>query len=144
MEFRVFIEVTKECQKDIDDTLSKIPKSHAALVKGYTYKFEPNNTLDGDHVGEIDTEKKSIRVAAPWNYGRQYAFLHEIGHQVWDNLVEKPLKKKWMKIVDRTKHKQPQGGEELFCMAYADFYAKNKIEIHHHPEWAKFIKSLPK
>ena len=144
MEFRAFIEVTQECQKDINDTLKKIPKVHAALVKGYKYKFEPNNTLDGDHVGEIDSSKKTIRVAAPWNYGRQYAFLHEIAHQVWDNIVDDDRKKTWQGIVKKTKHKQNQSAEELFCMAYADFYAKNKIEIHLHPTWAKFIKSLPK
>ena len=34
--------------------------------------------------------------------------------------------------------------EELFEMAYANTYAKNKIEIHSHKEWDNFIKNLPK
>lgn len=143
MEFRDYIEATEQ-MTDVNKTLTVIPKSHAQLVKGYKYKFKSNNTLDGKHIGELDPENKKITVAAPWNYGRQYAVLHEIGHRVWEDLVDDAKKKEWQKIVNNTKNKQNQNAEELFCMAYADYYAKNKVVIHNHPEWEKFIKSLPK
>jgi hypothetical protein len=68
--------------------------------------------------------------------------LHEIGHFVWQDLVSEDQKKQWSKIVKGTKNKQDQGDEELFCMAYANTYAKNSIVIHDHPEWEKFIKSI--
>ena len=143
MEFRSFVEA-QEAMKDVKKTLIKLPKSHAALVKGYKYVFKGDNTLDGDHIGELDTGKKKITVAAPWNYGRQYAILHEIGHAVWEHLVDDDKKKEWQRIVKSTKNKQNQNAEELFCMAYADFYAKNKVVIHNHPEWEKFVRNLPK
>lgn len=143
MEFRTYIESTEE-MTDVNKTLMVIPKKHAQLVKGYKYDFKGDNTLDGKHIGELDPEKKKITVASPWNYGRQYAVLHEIGHRVWEEFVTDEKKKEWMKIVNNTKNKQKQNAEELFCMAYADFYAKNKVVIHNHPEWEKFIKSIPK
>lgn len=143
MKFRAYIEAT-EAMTDVSKTLTKLPKKHAQLVRGYKYDFKSDNTLDGKHIGELDPEKKKITVAAPWNYGRQYAVLHEIGHRVWENIVDDKKKKEWMKIIKGTKNKQNQNAEELFCMAYADFYAKNKVVIHNHPEWENFIKSLPK
>jgi len=146
MEFRQFIETSEHVMKDVRQTLKKIPKKHSALIKGWKYKFQDGNGLKGDveHIGYMDRAKKNITVASPWNYGRQYAFLHEIGHVVWENLVTDELKKEWTKIVKNTKEpKQNQSLEELFCMAYANTYAKNKIVIHDHEEWDKFIKKLP-
>ena len=130
---------------DVRKTLGKIPKVHKALLHGYKYKFEKGNTLDGDHVGEIDEKNKTVSLAAPWNYGREFTFLHELAHAVWKNYCSAQLRKEWSKIVKDTKAPhQHQGDEELFCMAYATTYAKNKIVIHSHPEWEKFIKRLPK
>lgn len=133
-----------EEEKDIKRTLSKIPKGHAKLVQGYKWKFEPGNTLNGDdeHIGYIDDSEKEIAVAAPWNYGREFTILHEIGHRVWDRLSPY-LKREWEQIVKNTKRKQNQSPEELFCMAYANHYAKNKIVIHDHNTWHKFIERLP-
>jgi len=142
MEFKTFVE-TKEELKDIDKTLKNLPKSHAKLVSGYKYILKGKNTLDGKHIGELDPKNKKITVASPWNYGRQYTVLHEIGHAVWEHFVDQKLRDKWSKIVNNTKDKQKQCAEELFCMAYADYYAKNKVVIHNHPEWQKFIKEIP-
>jgi hypothetical protein len=50
----------------------------------------------------------------------------------------------WKQIVARTKNKQKQGPEELFCHAYANYYVKNKIVIHDHPEWRQFIANIEK
>jgi hypothetical protein len=143
MRFRHFIEVTEEAD-DIQRTLGKIPKAHAALVKGYKWIFQAGNTLKGDdeHIGCIDHAKHTITVAGPWNYGREYTILHEIGHQVWERLDDN-AKKQWAKIAANTQHKQNQAAEELFCMAYANTYAKNKIVIHTHPEWEKFVQNIP-
>jgi len=88
--------------------------------------------------------RRTVTIAAPWNYGREFTFLHELAHKVWENLVDEKMRNEWVALVKRTKHKMQQNAEELFCMAYANHYAKNKIEIHNHPEWEKFIKKLPK
>lgn len=134
-----------EEKRDVQKTLSKLPPSHYDLVKGFKWKFQGGNTLHGDeeHVGYMDDQEKEIAVAAPWNYGREFTVLHEVAHQVWE-LIPDQLKQQWEQIVANTKEKQSQSPEELFCMAYANHYAKNKIVIHDHPEWHQFIKNLPK
>lgn len=147
MEFKQFLEVHDHIMKDVRKTLQKIPKRHAALVKDWKFEFQDGNGVKGDydHIGWMERDKKKITVAAPWNYGRQYAFLHEVAHLVWENFVNEKMRKEWSKIVDSTKDpKQDQGYEELFCMAYADTYAKNKIVIHNHDKWEEFIRRLPK
>jgi hypothetical protein len=134
-----------EEKRDIEKTLSKLPPSHAALVKGYRWKFHSGNTLNGDeeHVGYIDDNDKEIAVAGPWNYGREFTVLHEVGHKVWETFVTPQMKQQWLHIVAKTKNRQDQEPEELFCMAYANAYAKNKIVIHSHPTWEHFIKGIP-
>jgi hypothetical protein len=135
-----------EEEKNIQATLKKIPDSHGKLVKDFHVRFEGGNTLHGDdqHVGYVDEEDKEICLASPWNYGREFTFLHEIAHKVYEKLMSNDLKKKWAEIVKKTKNKQKQSPEELFCMAYANHFIKNKIIIHDHPEWHKFIEELPK
>lgn len=143
--FRKFFENEEsEETSDIRKTLGKIPKSHADLVKGYNWKFSAGNTLKGDdqHIGYIDSLSKEIAVASPWNYGREFTVLHEIAHQVWDNILDDRTKMIWEKIVSETLNKQNQSAEELFCQGYANYYAKNKISIHDHPEWNEFMKNL--
>lgn len=144
MNFREFVANMEEEKGDIANTLSKLPPSHAALVKGYKWKFHPGNTLNGDkeHIGYIDDGQKEIAVASPYNYGREFTILHEIAHKVWEQLPPE-LHQQWDVICRNTKNKQNQNSEELFCMAYASRYAKNKISIHDHPEWHKFIEGLP-
>jgi hypothetical protein len=146
--FRLFIEA--EVKSEVKETLERLPKGHRALTKGYKFKFEGGCTLDGqkDAIGMIhlnNDKKKEIHVAAPWRYGREFAMLHEVGHLVYEKWMadNKELKAKWQKITNKTKEKLRQPAEELFCHAYANTYCKNKIEIHNHPEWEKFIKDLP-
>lgn len=145
MEFKTFLTESEE-NTDVQSTLRKIPESHRKLVAGYQFKFQPGNTLKHDKksIGEIDEEKKIITVCAPWNYGRQFTFLHEIGHLVWKYIMDEELRAKWKKAYNAVKHKQSQGMEEIFCMSYANYYAKNKVEIHNHKEWLNFIKNLPR
>jgi hypothetical protein len=138
----------EEEKGDIKKTLAKLPESHAALVKGFQWKFHAGNTLNGDdqHVGYVDTHSKEVAVAAPYNYGREFTILHEIAHRVWERFVapDPRLVHEWKQIVARTKNKQKQGPEELFCHAYANYYVKNKIVIHDHPEWRQFIANIEK
>lgn len=150
MEFRNFF-IESE-QNEVEKTLKKLPKKHAALVKGYSYKFQGGVTLKGDdgHIGEIDEKKKLITVAAPWNYGREYTLLHEIAHAVWKYLVDKHQKKEWMKLLKTVKNKSKQNkryldqnAEEIFCMIYAQFYCNNEMVKFDHPELTKFIDTLP-
>ena len=146
--FRYFFEQTKEQEANIKATLKKLPSSHQELIAHYDIKWQCDNTLDGDdkHIGIINPNNKTITIASPWNYGREYTFLHEIGHKIWEAFVlpHPTLVKQWKQIVKKTKNKMNQNAEELFAMGYANFYAKNKIVIHTHTEWEKFIKNLPK
>jgi len=147
MEFKIFFENSDEENKNIKETLKKLPKSHMALTKGFKFKFLNGNTLNGDkeHVGYMMKHpRKEIAIASPWNYGREFTFLHEIGHLVWENLMDKELRKEWSNVLKNTKERQHQGDEEMFCMAYACYFAKNKISIHDHESWHEFIKKLCK
>lgn len=145
--FKLFLE--SEEDKNIKSTLKKIPRHHAKLVDGYTFTFKGGNTLPGDdsHIGYMDRKPKEICIAAPWNYGREFTFLHEIAHLVLDKLVPNELKKKWVEIVKRTNKGEDealhQSPEELFCMAYAQHYADNKMVKYNYPEWMHFIEQLP-
>lgn len=134
-----------EEKADINRTLQKLPPSHAALVKGYRWKFHAGNTLNGDddHVGYVDDREREIAISGPWNYGREFTILHEVGHKVWERFVPPKMKILWTQIVANTKNKQNQEPEELFCMGYANHYAKNRIVIHDHPEWHEFVKNIP-
>lgn len=149
MRFKTFItENEKYMDKgDLKETLKKIPKAHKKLISQYTYKTQGSNTLKGDdgHIGVNDLYHKKIMIAAPWHYGREFALLHEIGHSVWGKYIQphKHKQDEWSKIVKNTKAKKvEQDLEELFCHAYANTYAHNKIEIHNHPEWEKFVKTI--
>ncbi len=147
MSFKLFIEQEEE-DKDILKTLSKIPSSHSDLIKGYNVKLIPGNTLDGDddHIGYMDDSPKEIVVASPWNYGREFTLLHEIGHRVWGTLQDK-LKYQWESIVNYTKNKYgsknlDQSPEELFCMAYAQTFVETKTKKFDFQEWIKFIENI--
>jgi hypothetical protein len=131
---------------DLQKAMKKIPSGHRKLLRGYKFHTQGGNTLagDGEHIGSNDLNKKKIIIAAPWNYGREFALLHEIGHLVWANFVapHKDKVRQWQKIAKTTKKKLRQNTEELFCHAYANTYAKNKITVHDHPEWEDFVKNL--
>jgi len=144
MNFKDFMMSEDICMSDVHKTLRKVPKKHRNLVRGFKYTFQPGNTLkgDNDHIGFIDEKKKTITIAAPWNYGREYTLLHELGHAVWQHILDDKKREEWKRIVKNTKNKQKQGAEELFCMAYANTYSNRKIEIHSHDSWEKFIKSI--
>jgi hypothetical protein len=147
--FKEFL-IETQAQQEVRDTIRKLPKAHQALVKGYRFKFEGGCTLKGtkDNIGMIhlnDDKKKEIHVAAPWHYPRSFTFLHEIGHLVYEKYLahNNKLKSQWQKIVNKTKNKLHQSAEENFCHSYANHYSKNKVVIHDHPEWHKFIEDLP-
>lgn len=136
-------------EADIQKSLNKLPKAHKELAKGFKIVLEPNNTLKGDkgHVGVIMTHPSpQIRVASPWNYPREFAFLHEVAHLVYEKYIRgTPLEQEWNAICARTKDKKKgEPPEELFCHAYANRYCNNQVVIHDHEEWNNFIDALPK
>ena len=140
LNFKLFLEQKmSEEDKNVKDTLGNIPDSHRALVSGYKFNLQNGNTLDGDdkHVGFLDDKQKTIAVAAPWNYGREFTFLHEIAHRVWDQLLSKTERDQWQQIC-------PEDSEEKFCMAYANFYVKNPIAKYNKSKWKKFIQGISK
>lgn len=150
MNFKLFLE-SQEYKDDINKTLGKLPKDHSLLIKKYKIEFQPNNTLRGDskHIGFIDEENKKIKIAAPWNYCREFTFLHEIAHAVWKYKVPKDKKKEWNELFKSEKHKMRdnkesinQNAEEIFAMCYANFYTKHKISTYKNEKWNKFIKNL--
>lgn len=132
---------------DVAKTIAKIPPHHQILVKGYRFEFEPGNTLKGDkgHVGLImNKPERVIRIAAPWNYGREFTLLHEIAHLVHELYIKgTPLEKEWAAICKATPdRKKDESPEELFCHGYACHFAKNKIAVHDHPEWHGFMDKI--
>lgn len=154
MRFRKFMEDDMSGEKlDIQTTLSQLPPGHAALVQGFKWRFHAGNTLNGDeeHVGYVDDASKEIAVAAPWNYGREFTILHEVAHKVWEKFVapNPRLVQQWYAIVQKMTPEQQnddslrQEPEELFCMAYAQRYTKNKIEKFKNHLWERFIDQIP-
>lgn len=141
MRFKDFLLESEEEEKNVKATIAKLPAKHRALVRGFKVKFTGGNTLSGDddHIGVIDDDE--ITVAAPWHYGREFTFLHEIAHMVYEKLMTPKLKKEWAEVVKKNPNRQRQNDEELFCMAYACCYAKHKIFVHHHEKWDEFIKT---
>lgn len=156
--FKAFIEAD-HFMSDMEATVVKTPKSHQKLIKDYKIKPQGNSTLDNDgkHVGEIDEKKKHIKIAAPWNYSREFTVLHELAHAVYKYLMTPELKKEWKSLVDSTKqeHKKDQkkeakdsldqNPEEIFCMTYAATYSKHPPTTYSHDAWSNFIKNrVPK
>ena len=132
-------------KKDMKKTLSKIPKEHSDLVKDYKVIFQPSNSLkkDDKHIGLINEKNKTITIAAPWNYGREFTFLHEIAHAVWKYLVDEDKKREWAKIFSSAKiENKSQGEEEMFCMIYAQHYAKNKLQKFENKSLLNFIAKI--
>lgn len=136
--------VKQSDKKDVEKAIKKLPEKHKKLIKDYTLKFEEEFTLkkDPNHIGLIDEKNKLIIIASPWHYSREFTMFHEIAHAVWKYIVKKEEKKEWSKILENTKNKQNQNNEELFCMAYANYYSKHKVEIHNHKSWNEFIKKI--
>lgn len=146
MEFKQFITESEKSLDDIKDTLKKLPKSHKKLLDGFTYEFQPGNTMKGDngHVGMIDGEKKKITLAAPHFYSREFTFLHELGHMVWVALLTPEQKKEWAKISKENPNTKKENDEENFCMAYACHYSKHHLTTYHLKSWMNFIKKISK
>tara|TARA_Y100000034_G_scaffold43496_3_gene53072 strand:+ start:6004 stop:6450 length:447 start_codon:yes stop_codon:yes gene_type:complete len=148
MDFKAFLEQNgKEENKSVREALKKLPEAYRKLVRGFKFKFLDGSTLHGDseHVGYMTNKPKVIAVAGPWHYGREFTLFHEIAHLVWEQLVDKEKRAEWKKVYKATKDKhQHQGLEEMFCMAFANFFAKNKVVIHDHDNWKEFIKGLIK
>jgi hypothetical protein len=142
--FRRYFEAATELDKNLRTTLDKLPASHRKLINGYKFHWQGGNILKGDdeHIGLIDPKKKTVTIAAPWNYGREFTLLHELAHLVWNYFVNRKHRNEWQVIVNNTKEKMRQNAEELFCMAYANHFAKNQIGIHDHPSWDKFIQKM--
>lgn len=136
---------TESTESDVRDTLKKLPKKHAALLKGYKYQWQCGNELkdDDEHIGIINPKNKTVTICCPWRYSRQWVLLHEIAHCVW-KLLTNDQKEKWKNIVNKTKHKLNQNREELFCMAYSNYFSERKVVIHDHESWNQFIKSICK
>lgn len=146
MSFKLFIE--QEEDKDILKTLNKIPSDHSDLIKGYHVKLVAGNTLDNDdeHIGYMDKNPKEIVVASPWNYGREFTLLHELGHRVYETLDNK-IKQEWSKIVKQVKSNEPskelnQSEEELFCMIYAQHFTDTKLKKFDFPKLLNFIHRI--
>jgi len=145
-EFKDYVESN---HSDAKASIRKLPTSHRNLVRGFAIKFVGHGTIPGDdqHIGMVkDKPYKSITVAAPWYYPREFALLHEIGHLVWAKWIKgTKLEKRWLTIYKNTKGRVRQDAEECFCHNYAQFYSHNKMTKFDHGEpWADFIRNLPK
>ena len=146
MDFKSFIIESEKNMKDVRSTLLSIPKKYAALIQGYKFVFQPDNGLKNDpkHVGVINSDQKTVTIAAPWNYSREWVVLHEVAHLIWGKSISKEVQKKWIKICKSTslKNNEKDIPEELFCHAFASTYVSNKMEKYNYPHWKNFIKNL--
>ena len=140
--FIQFVEQKSEEEKNLQATIGKLPKRHKELLRNFTIKLTCKITLNGDknHIGFIN--KFDIEVAAPWNYGREFTFLHEAGHLIWEKIITNKQKNEWKRLAHLYKGKPKMNLEELFCMHYASAYAKHHIETYNNPKLVNFIKSL--
>ena len=134
---------------DIEDSLAKLPKGHRKLVHGFHIKLEPGNTLHGDdgHVGVVMTSpKKQIKVAAPFNYGREFTLLHEAAHIIWQVYVKgTKWEKEWSQVCKLNKNrKKDEPDEENWCHAYSNHFVKHKIVTHTCPEWDDYMERFCK
>jgi hypothetical protein len=146
MSFKEFFESqTSEEERNIKETLRRIPAAHRRLIASYRYELETGNTLDHDnqHVGQIDDKKKIITLAAPWLHSRELTFLHEVAHKVWTAILTEEQKKSWRELLK--KHPYPdrkESTEEAWCMAYASTYAKHPPAIYLCDDWQRFVKRV--
>jgi hypothetical protein len=140
--FIQFVEQKSEEEKNLQKTIAKLPNKYQKLLKNFNIKLTCKNTLnnDKDHIGVI--HKFDIEVAAPWNYGREFTFLHEVAHLIWEKLISQKEKKEWKYLSKLYKNTPKMNNEELFCMFFASAYATHQIETYNHPKLIKFIKSL--
>lgn len=140
--FIQFVEQKSEEEKNLQKTIAKLPEKYQKLLKNFNIKLTCKNTLNSDknHIGVI--HKFDIEVAAPWNYGREFTFLHEVAHLIWEKLITKNQKKEWKKLAKLYKHKPKMNEEELFCMFFASTYATHQIETYSQPKLVSFIKNL--
>jgi len=140
--FRQFFEQSEE-EKDIQETIAKLPRSHQTLIKDFKLKFQGGNTLkkDDEHIGYMDSKTGEMVVASPWKYSREFTFLHEVGHVVYDHLNES-MKKKWKQLVAQVQTPYKGSPEETFCMFYAQTYVKHKLLGFAIPQFVNFIKLL--
>ncbi len=140
--FIIFMEQKSEEEKNLQDTIKKLPQKYKDLLKNFNIKLTCKNTLNGDknHIGYIN--KFDIEVAAPWNYGREFTFLHEVAHLVFEKVITDKQKSEWKKLAKFYKGKPKMNSEELFCMVFANTYANHHVETYNHPKLVNFIKSL--
>jgi len=144
MDFKNFITENEKNMKDTKATLASIPKKYAALIKGYKFIFQADNTLKGDknHVGVIDDGKKTITIAAPYNYGREFTILHELAHLVWMHCVTEKNKKVWHSAAKPHLNSLKDSSEEIFCMVFANVFCKNPVTKFAIPALEKVVKKI--
>lgn len=140
--FIQFVEQKSEEEKNLQKTIAKLPEKYQKLLKNFNIKLTCKNTLNNDknHIGVI--HKFDIEVAAPWNYGREFTFLHEVAHLIWEKLIKKNQKKEWKKLARLYKSKPKMNDEELFCMFFASTYANHPVETYNQPKLVSFVKKL--
>lgn len=134
-------------------SIKKLPKSHQKLVKDYKFKFENGCNLKGypDSIGLIhigNDDKKLVRISAPWRHSREFAVLHEIGHLVWQHVLDNKSKSEWKDLIKNHRKKlhkdaaKEKNEEELFCHHYAQHYCQNKVIRYNHDKLDDFIEKL--
>ena len=134
---------------DVEKSLAKLPKAFRKLVDGFHIKLVDGHTLPGDkdHVGVITTEpKRQIKIACPWNYPREFALFHEVGHLAFEKYVRgTKWEEEWKLTCKKNLHRKKQEpDEENWCHAFSNHFVKNKVVLHTHPEWEKYFKRFMK
>jgi hypothetical protein len=129
---------------DVKKTLEKLPTKHRKLVAPFKIQFQGGNTLKGDkgHVGCVDEKKMTITVASPWNFPREFTFIHEIAHLVWREFMTPKLREEWARLLKKKPPEVKDTDEEIFAHVYSNHFVSNKVPKHTDPSWDNFIKKL--
>lgn len=139
----------KKQEEDVDKAIKRLPKKHQQLLQGYTVYFQDGNTLKGDneHIGVVDTEKKTINLAAPLRFSREFVLYHETAHLVWAAYIKgTPLEQEWNSLVKKYKTKgitkRKENTEEVFAHTYANSFCTYKNLLFNVKPLENFIKKL--
>lgn len=131
--FKLFLK--NDENNKLKNLLEKLPANHRNILKNIRIEFQNGHTIKGSKKFVGSADDKEFKIAAPWFYAREFVVLHEIGHLVWDKILTNQQKTEWKTICKNN-------SEECFCHAYANFYAKHKLEFLNNSKQIDFITKL--
>lgn len=139
--FKQFLTESEE-KDNIENLLKKLPKKLRNSIKKYKFDYQSGMTINGDkeHVGKIDSSKKTITISAPFFFSREFTTLHEIAHFFWEKFLTKQQKEEWGKLIKQNDLNK----EEIFCHSFSNFFSKYPLLKYNNDKTIKFIEKVLK